>query len=83
MATLVPETSRTFSEYLLLPNLTRRDCIPANVDLRAPLPATGHPRRRTCTIGWLASRASTSHAHERSWTITERQSGAARRWNRR
>ena len=37
MATVVPDTSRTFSEYLLLPNLTRRDCIPANVDLRAPL----------------------------------------------
>ena len=37
MATIVPETSRTFSEYLLLPNLTRRDCVPANVDLRAPL----------------------------------------------
>ena len=37
MATVVPEISRTFSEYLLLPNLTRRECIPANVSLRAPL----------------------------------------------
>ena len=37
MAIVVPEISRTFSEYLLLPNLTRRECIPANVSLRAPL----------------------------------------------
>lgn len=37
MATIVPETSRTFSEYLLLPNLTLRSCLPANVDLRTPL----------------------------------------------
>ena len=37
MATVVPGISRTFSEYLLLPNLTRRECIPANVTLRSPL----------------------------------------------
>ena len=37
MATVVPGISRTFSEFLLLPNLTRRECIPANVTLRSPL----------------------------------------------
>ena len=37
MATVVPGISRTFSEFLLLPNLTRRECIPANVSLRSPL----------------------------------------------
>lgn len=37
MAIVVPGISRTFSEYLLLPNLTRRECVPANVSLRAPL----------------------------------------------
>ena len=31
------QTSRTFSEYLLLPNLTSKDCIPENVVLRTPL----------------------------------------------
>jgi IMP dehydrogenase len=31
------EPSRTFSEYLILPNLTTKDCIPANVDLKAPI----------------------------------------------
>lgn len=31
------EPSRTFSEYLLLPNLTTKDCIPANVNMRTPI----------------------------------------------
>ena len=37
MPLVLPEVSRTFSEYLLLPNLTRRECVPANVNLRTPL----------------------------------------------
>jgi len=31
------EVSRTFSEYLLVPNLTRKDCVPTKVDLKTPL----------------------------------------------
>ncbi|NLM18652.1 MAG: IMP dehydrogenase, partial [Clostridiaceae bacterium] len=31
------ELSRTFSEYLLVPNLTERTCVPANVSLKTPL----------------------------------------------
>jgi len=31
------EPSRTFSEYLLIPNLTTKDCIPENVSLRTPI----------------------------------------------
>jgi len=31
------DASRTFSEYLLIPNLTRMDCIPSNVNLTAPI----------------------------------------------
>ena len=37
MATYTPELSRTFAEYLLLPNLTTKDCLPDNVSLSAPL----------------------------------------------
>ena len=37
MAVVVDQTSRTFSEFLLLPNLTRKENIPANVRLRTPL----------------------------------------------
>ncbi len=37
MATYLPEVSRTFSEYLLLPNLTTRECVPDNVSLATPL----------------------------------------------
>ena len=37
MAELIPGLSRTFSEYLLLPNRTARDCIPSNVKLATPL----------------------------------------------
>ena len=37
MAKVLDEVSRTFSEFLLLPNLTRRDCIPGNVTLTTSL----------------------------------------------
>ncbi|NLG88903.1 MAG: IMP dehydrogenase [Clostridiaceae bacterium] len=37
MAIIYEEVSRTFSEFLLLPNLTTKDCSPANVDLSVPL----------------------------------------------
>ena len=37
MLTFFPEASRTFIEYLLLPNLTTKECIPENVVLRTPL----------------------------------------------
>ncbi|MEU4560763.1 IMP dehydrogenase [Actinoplanes sp. NPDC023936] len=34
---ILPEISRTFGEYLLVPNLTDETCTPDNVDLSAPL----------------------------------------------
>lgn len=37
MAIYYQEPSRTFSEYLLIPNLTTKDCIPANVCLKTPI----------------------------------------------
>ena len=37
MAIYCQEPSRTFSEYLLIPGYTSRECIPANVSLRTPL----------------------------------------------
>ena len=37
MGKVLPDISRTFSEYLLLPNLTNKDCIPENVVLKTPL----------------------------------------------
>ncbi|NLZ72058.1 MAG: IMP dehydrogenase, partial [Clostridiaceae bacterium] len=37
MASIQSELSRTFSEYLLIPNLTSKECIPDNVSLKAPL----------------------------------------------
>ena len=37
MAKILPDISRTFNEFLLLPNLTDERCIPANVSLRTPL----------------------------------------------
>src|SRR5690554_6382575 len=37
MAYFYDELSRTFSEYLLLPNLTTKDCIPENVSLKTPI----------------------------------------------
>ena len=37
MAKILEDISRTFNEYLLLPNLTDERCIPQNVSLRTPL----------------------------------------------
>ena len=37
MAIYCKEPSRTFSEYLLIPGYTSRECIPANVSLKTPL----------------------------------------------
>lgn len=37
MAYYYNEVSRTFSEYLLIPNLTRVDCLPGNVNLTTPV----------------------------------------------
>ena len=37
MATILPDISRTFNEFLLLTNLTTEKCIPSNVSLRTPL----------------------------------------------
>jgi len=37
MAIVITEPSRTFGEYLLLPNLTTKECVPERVDLTTPL----------------------------------------------
>ena len=37
MADILKDISRTFNEFLLLPNLTDERCIPSNVSLRTPL----------------------------------------------
>jgi IMP dehydrogenase len=37
MAYYYSEVSRTFSEYLLIPNLTKKNCIPGNVNLKTPI----------------------------------------------
>ncbi len=37
MAIYLNDVSRTFGEYLLIPGLTTKQCIPANVSLRTPL----------------------------------------------
>ncbi len=37
MPEIFNKTSRTFSEYLLIPNLTTEDCVPEKVDLTTPI----------------------------------------------
>ena len=37
MAQIIGDVSRTFNEFLLLPNLTDERCIPSNVSLKTPL----------------------------------------------
>lgn len=37
MAKIINEVSRTFNEYLIIPGLTTKECIPDKVDLKTPL----------------------------------------------
>lgn len=37
MAQIISDISRTFNEYLLIPDLTTKDCIPDSVNLRTPI----------------------------------------------
>ena len=37
MAIYLNDVSRTFGEYLIIPGLTTKECIPANVSLKTPL----------------------------------------------
>lgn len=37
MAFFYSEPSRTFSEYLLIPNLTTKECTPSNISLKTPI----------------------------------------------
>ena len=37
MAKILEDVSRTFNEFLLIPNLTDERCIPSNVNLKTPL----------------------------------------------
>ena len=37
MAKFINEPARTFNEYLLIPGLSKRNCIPENVSLKTPL----------------------------------------------
>ena len=37
MAKILDDISRTFNEFLLLPNLTTEECVPTNVSLKTPL----------------------------------------------
>lgn len=34
MAYILEEVSRSFSEFLLIPRLTERECVSSNIDLR-------------------------------------------------
>jgi IMP dehydrogenase len=37
VTTIIPDVSRTFQEYLLLPGLTKKEHIPSNVSLKVPI----------------------------------------------
>ena len=57
MATVLDEMSRTFAEFLLLPNLTRKDCVPGNVSLKSPMVRhqTGTPAALNLNIPFVSS----------------------------
>ncbi|MDR1331412.1 MAG: IMP dehydrogenase [Tannerella sp.] len=48
MAIYLNDVSRTFGEYLLIPGLTTKDCLPSNVSLKTPL--VRHPAGETADI---------------------------------
>ncbi|WP_274649229.1 IMP dehydrogenase [Paenibacillus humicola] len=50
MAHYYTEPSRTFSEYLLVPNLTTKDCTPGNVSLKTPIVKYGQGEQPAFTL---------------------------------
>lgn len=50
MATILPEPSRTFGEYLLIPRLTTAACVPENVDVSAPITKFGRGETPALTL---------------------------------
>jgi IMP dehydrogenase len=50
MAKIFDEISRTFDEYLLIPNLTTRDCIPSKIDLSTTITKFKPGKSRPITI---------------------------------
>ncbi|MDR0348722.1 MAG: IMP dehydrogenase [Tannerella sp.] len=48
MANFLDDVSRTFGEYLLIPGLTTKDCVPSNVSLKTPL--VKHPADQTSML---------------------------------
>jgi IMP dehydrogenase len=57
MARILPDISRTFDEYLLLPSLTRQEHIPSNVTLTVPLAKykEGEATRASLRIPFVAA----------------------------
>jgi len=51
MALVIPEVSRTFNEFLLLPNRTTTDCLPDSVDLTTALLRHTAGRAPSMTLG--------------------------------
>lgn len=50
MANYYNEPSRTFSEYLLIPNLTTKDCFPDNVELKTPMTRFSRGEKPTLSL---------------------------------
>ena len=49
MGNMIPGVSRTFSEFLLVPNLTTRECTPDRVSLKTPL-TRYRPAEEECPV---------------------------------
>lgn len=50
MAYFYSEPSRTFSEYLLIPNLTTKECTPQNISLKTPVVKFSKGQKSSLTI---------------------------------
>lgn len=50
MAFFYSEPSRTFSEYLLIPNLTTKECTPSNISLKTPIVKFSKDRKSPLSI---------------------------------
>jgi len=57
VAEIIPDISRTFKEYLLLPGLTAQEHVPSNVSLRAPIAKykSGTESRAALTIPFVSA----------------------------
>ena len=82
MAKIVEGISRTFNEFLLLPNLTTEECIPNNVSLKTPLVKfkKGEEPKYSANIPMVSAIMQSVSGEEMGIALAERRRSSLHLW---